>query len=278
MKSKAVKYYMLICCIILGIILPGNLKAEEDIKEAMKSDKTGTNPINFTYDLRFYNEFQWLNTAGDGHQNISTVEFRAPIFDGKWQFRVKARGVSTKYDMNNDGSTDVDTGGFGDTDIRFLTVPHMDMANKFALAVGFETFLNTASKDELGTGTTAFGPQIFAVFFKPLGGFFDLVAPAYQHRFSVDEDKGRNRIEQGLIDVFALKMSKDKQSWMLVNPTYVMDFETNKEFLLIDFEVGTMLDRYLGTKGHSAYLRPGFSIGTYRPVDASIEVGYKIIW
>ncbi len=61
---------------------------EGDAKLVNKSDQTGTNPINFTFDLRVYNEYLWLNTAGDGDQNITTVEFRAPFADGKWQFRV----------------------------------------------------------------------------------------------------------------------------------------------------------------------------------------------
>ena len=37
------------------------------------SDKAGTNPVNFTHDVRLYNEFLWLNTKGDGEQNITTL-------------------------------------------------------------------------------------------------------------------------------------------------------------------------------------------------------------
>ncbi len=58
--------------------------AEDHAQAAMKADKTGTNPINFTYDARIYNGYQWLNTAGDGNQNITTLEFRAPLLNGKW--------------------------------------------------------------------------------------------------------------------------------------------------------------------------------------------------
>ena len=275
---------------VLGIVILGILiscatpisaqgaEAKDDAKAAMKADKSGTNPINFTYDLRFYNEYQWLNTDGDGHQNISTVEYRMPILDGKWQFRVKARNTMIDADLNDDGTTDLDECGSGDTDFRFLTVPYLDMSKRMALAVGFEIFLDTASEDSLGSGTTSLGPQVFGVFFKPLGGFFDLIAPAYQHKFSVEEDDGRSDVHQGLIDVFALKMSKDKQAWMMINPTFILDYENNQEFMLIDFEVGTMLDKHLGTNGHSAYIRPGIQIGQDRPANASIEVGYKIIW
>ncbi len=152
------------------------------------------------------------------------------------------------------------------------------MAKKRALAFGLEVFLDTASEDVLGSGATSLGPQVFAVFFKPFGGMFDLFSPAYQHKFSVDEDDDRDQVLQGLIDIFFLKMSKDKQRWFLLDPQGVIDYENDTEFMLIDIEVGTMLDKYLGTKGHSAYVRPSFGIGADRPTDGSLEFGYKVIW
>ena len=261
---------------IVGI--PSQALAADDAQAAMKADKTGTNPINFTYDARIYNEYQWLNTEGDGDQNITTLEFRAPIMDGKWQFRVRTRYQGIEADLNDDGRNDLDESGWGDTDIRFLTVPYMDMSKKMAVAVGLEIFFDTASDDALGSGATSLGPQVFAVFFKPFGGMFDLISPAYQHKFSVDEDDGRSKVHQGLIDLFFLKSSKDKQRWALIDPQGVIDYENDTEFMLIDVEVGTMLDKYLGTKGHSAYLRPSVGIGNDRPYDGSVEVGYKMIW
>ena len=242
------------------------------------ADKSGTNPINFTNDLRIYNEFIWLNTPGDGVQNMTTVEFRTPFADGKWQFRVRARALNFEADLNGDGLDDVDEFGTGDTDFRFLTVPYLNMKKKMAIAVGIEAVLDTASEAALGAGATSFGPQVFGVFFKPFGGFWDLIEPAYQHKFSVEEDRGRAQVHQGLIDLFFLKMAKDKQSWMLVDLQAVIDYENDKEFMLIDMEAGKMLDKYLGTKGHSVYVRPSVGIGSDRPTDGSIEIGYKIIW
>ena len=263
--------------LIIGLASTG-VKAQDDAKAAMKQDKTGTNPINFTHDVRLYNEFLWLNTKGDGEQNITTFEFRNPFADGKWQFRLRARYASIEADINDDGVDDLDNAGFGDFDFRFLTVPIIDMKKKFALALGLETFLPTATEDSLGSGALSLGPQAFAVFFAPFGIKGSLIAPAYQHKFSVDEDNGRSDIHQGLIDLFFLMQSKDKQRWALFDPQIILDYEQNVEFMIIDLEVGTMLDRYLGTKGHSAYLRPSIGVGSDRPSDGSIEVGYKIVW
>ena len=263
--------------LIAGWVSP-SVQAAEDDQAAMKSDKTGTNPINFRNDVRLYNEFSWLNTAGDGDQNVSTLEIRTPFADDKWQFRVRARAMDIGADTNNDGVDELNDSGFGDLDFRFLTVPYLDMAKKMAFVVGFETFLDTASENVLGTGTTSFGPQAFLVFFTPFGIKGSLFAPAYQHKFSVDEAAGRSEISQGLIDLFFLKQSKDKLRWALIDPQIILDYETNTEYMLLDIELGTMLDPYLNTKGHSAYIRPALGVGQYRPVDYAIEVGYKVIW
>jgi hypothetical protein len=276
-------------------------EAEAESKLVDKSDQTGTNPINFTYDLRIYNEYQWLNVDGDGEQNITTLEFRMPLADGKWQFRVRARGNYVNADLPDAGRSPgmfarrdrarsggflrrargflgsdrgIDDCGFGDVDFRFLTVPYFSVEKRMAIATGLEVFLDTASEDSLGSGSTSLGPQIFAVFFKPFGLNLDLFAPAYQHKFDVDG----NDVNQGLIDLFILKTSADKTLWLLLDPQIVLDYENNREFSLIDVEFGTMLDKYLGTKGHSFYVRPSVGIGNDRPYDASIEVGYKIVW
>ncbi len=54
--------------------------------------------------------------------------------------------------------------------------------------------------------------------------------------------------------------------------------EVKTEFAIVDLEVGTMLDRFFGTKGHSAYIRPSIGVGGERPTEGSIEIGYKIVW
>jgi hypothetical protein len=269
---------LMVVIMLAGILATGLMSANAFAQDGEKvEDKTGTNPINFTFDARLYNEFLWLNTNGDGEQNITTAEFRMPLGE-KWQFRTRVRYNWLKADTNDDGFDDLDESGLGDIDFRFLTVPYLDMSKKLAIAVGLETFLNTAAEDALGSGATSLGPQAFLVFFAPFGLKGTLLSPAYQHKFSVDEDDGRSKIHQGLIDIFFLKQSGDKQRWILLDPQIVLDYENDIEFMLVDAEVGTMLDPYLGTKGHSAYLRPSIGVGSDRPSDGSIEFGYKIIW
>jgi hypothetical protein len=255
----------------------GAQETEPNSNSDKSTDKTGTNPINFTHDFRIYNEFQWLNTDGDGESNTTTMEYRQPFAGGKLQFRMRLRGVWTEADVNDDGIDDLDSSGMGAADFRILHVPYVNMAKKRALAIGFETFLPTGNAI-VGSENLSFGPQIFGVFFLPFGIKDSLIAPAYQHKFSVWNESESSHVNQSLFDLFFLKTTSDKQKWMMINPQYVIDHVSQTNFGFIDIELGTMLDKYFGTKGHSAYIRPSLGIGEDHPTDGAIELGYKIVW
>jgi hypothetical protein len=44
--------------------------------------------------------------------------------------------------------------------------------------------------------------------------------------------------------------------------------------MLLEIQTGMML----GRAGHSVWAMPSFGVGTDRPYDFSLEVGYKIVW
>jgi len=58
-------------------------------------------------------------------------------------------------------------------------------------------------------------------------------------------------------------------AWVLVVPQIVLYYEEDKQFAIIDAEFGMMLDKLLGTKGHSMYVRPLLGIGEERTTDGS---------
>ncbi len=273
MKKRKLYLSAVFAAFLMIALASTGVHAEDDGKDAQKGDKTGTNPVDFQREFRINNEYIWLNTAGDGSQHVTTAEFKTPILDGKWQLRVKTRFNSLTADINDDGTDDIDESGMGDTDIRFLTVPFLDMANRRAFAYGLEVFFDTASEDVLGSGATSVGPQAFYVKFLPSG----LFAPGLQYKFSVDEDDGRSDIDQIFIDLNYLRMAKDKQSWFFTDPQIVIDNESDVEYVIVDFEFGWMMSKWTDLKGHSFYIRPSVGIGTDRPTDGSIELGYKMI-
>jgi len=281
--KKEMKIMMMVFAVFLAVgLVPMCAFSEEvmtktDVEAKFKKDSTGTNPLNFTYDARLYNEYQWLNTAGGGGQNITTMEFRAPLGKGKWQFRGKFRGQSIGADTNDDGSDDLDASGFGDTDIRFMTVPYMNIKKGIALAPGVELLLPTATDPALGSGAWTVAPFIFLGYFNPIGKG-SIFVPGYQHFISLDEDPGRDKVHRGLIDMFLVKTFANNQYWAYVDPQIILDYENSKEFMQLEFQGGMMLDKFVGAKGHSIYAMPSFGVGADRPYDYSLELGYKYVW
>lgn len=287
MPKKKMRFHIVLFAfmLVLFVTVPGLSNEEpasekvamENIEAAKAADKTGTNPINFTHDLRFYNEFIWLNTEGDGYQNVTTLEYRQPFASDKWQFRTRIRGVGLEVDLNDDGEDEFNEWGLGEIDFRLLTVPWLDMKMLQAVALGIETWLPTA-EDGLGSQRLTFGPQIFWAKFNPFGSKGWLFAPGYQHRFSVWEDDDVDTLHQSAIDLYVVGISPDKQYWFLLDPQIILDWEEEDSYMIVDMELGMMLDRITGSKGHSIYLRPSVGVGGDRPTDGSIEIGYKIVW
>ncbi len=279
----------LICCIAIAVtaLVVGTAHAQDANAEQIAgdtSDKSGTNPVNFQRDLRFYNEYSWLNTAGDGNQNALTMEYRQPLFDGEWLFRARVPYVtSLTADLNDDGSDDIDENGFGDANFRLLKKPWF--RGPHAIAIAMEFFLNTASEDVLGSGTTTLGPQIFYAYFYgrnpiPIPGYRGggLFAPGLQYRFSIDEDAGRSKTDAIAVDINYLALSEDRTRWLYVNPQMLFDQETNADVAFFDIEFGWMMQKwYPDLKGQSFYIRPTFTIGADRPTDYGIELGYKFV-
>jgi hypothetical protein len=261
--------------IVVGLLMSTMLWTGAHAQEDMKKDMTGTNPINFKWEARVFNEFTWLNVAGGGDQNVTTLEHRNPLFGGKLQLRTRTRYVSRfKVDVNDDGVDDIDESGIGDVDFRLLMVPYLNMAKKRAMAIGLETFLNTASENVLGSGATSLGPQVFFVKFYSRG----LFAPGFQYKFSVDEDEGRRKVSQILVDLNLLVMAKNKLTWFFTDPQIVFDTENEETYAIVDLEFGAMMAKWTSWKGQSIYIRPMFAVGSDRPVDYAVEAGYKFVF
>ena len=59
-------------------------------------DKTGTNPVNFTYDFRLYTELQRL-TYDSGSQIRQTMEFRVPLGRDIANFKGKGEEIGRAH-------------------------------------------------------------------------------------------------------------------------------------------------------------------------------------
>jgi hypothetical protein len=154
-----------------------------------------------------------------------------------------------------------------------MTIPYLNPKKREAVALGVEFFLDTASEDALGAGATSVAPFIFVAFFNPLGPG-SIFVPGYQHTFSVKEADGRDKVHGGLIDMFLVKTWKANKYWGYVDPQIILDYEEGTQFMLLEIQAGMMV----GSGGSSIWAMPSFGVGTHRPYDFSLEIGYKIVW
>ena len=270
-----------------GLLLILLIAASSALAEEKKDD-TGTNPINFTYDTRFYVE---MADFGDGSLVSNTYEFRAPLgrtlsnltnqkagifnnLGSRFALRLKYRPHQS-LNLNDPGGNpfgNTNISGGGDMDVRVLAIPHV--SKKFGIATGLEAYFPTATNDLLGTGRTALVPQVFLGFFGLLGGK-SIFAPGYLYVADVGGDDHRSKVNQHKIDMYFVWLLANMKHWLIINPQAAFDVENDKEIFLVDVEFGFMIPN---VPGSSTYLRPGVGIGSDRPFDWTFEVGLKFIW
>ena len=254
-----------------------------------EKDNTGTNPVNFTYDLRFYNE--WAQFPDDGGSlSTQTFELRWPL--GRNLANMKGEGAGSLFhdmgqlaalrfkarykqlSIETPGASPFETSevsGIGDFDVRVLAIPYA--RPKFVFAGGLEAFVDTASNDALGAGRTSLGPVGFLVF-PGLLGPGSIFAPGYQYVFDITGDDGPE-ISRSQIDLFFVWLLGKGKNWLIVNPQIILDHESDKEFATFETEWGFMIAPSVGASG---WVRPGAGIGTEKPYTWNLETGFKFVW
>ena len=264
---------------------PEQGKAQEQPKA---QDNTGTNPINFTYDARFYIESSWF----DGGSFIApTFELRMPLgrtmsnltnqrlgifndLGSKYALRLKFR-PQQNLNLNDPGGNPlagVNISGIGDMDFRFLAVPYVTQT--WGIAAGVEAFFPTATNDLLGTGRYSLRPQVFLGFFGLLGKN-SIFAPGYLYVFDVGGDADRASVEQHQFDIYFVWLLAKMRHWLIINPAINLDVENDQNIYVVDVELGFMIPQI---KGASVHVRPGVGLGDDRPFDWTFEFGLRFIW
>lgn len=251
-------------------------------------DNTGTNPINFTYDARFYVESSWFD---GGSFNSPTFEFRMPlgrdmanltnqrigIFNDLGQrmaLRLKFRPWQTLTldDPGGNPAAATTISGIGDMDFRFLATPYV--TQKWGIAAGLEASFPTATNDLFGTGKYSLRPQVFLGLFGLLGKN-SIFAPGYLYLFDVAGASDRASVEQHQFDIYFVWLLAQMRHWLIVNPQINLDVENDVNIYLIDVEWGYTIPQIPGA---SIHVRPGVGIGEDRPFDWTFEFGLRAIW
>ena len=254
-------------------------------------DNSGTNPVNFTYDFRFYTELAQFDDDA-GSSVLNTAELRVPLgrdiaylseeptespfydMGSTWQLRFRAKYKNLSIDDPLDtpfGTSEVS--GIGDFDARLLWIASAE--KELVIATGLEVFFDTASNDALGNGQTLLGPQRFAVFPGILGPG-SLFAPGYQYVFDVDGGSSDPDVSRSQLDFYFVWGLAKGRNWLIVDPQVIVDHEDdNDTFTTVEVEWGYMM---VPESGISGYLRPGVGLGSDKLYEWNMEIGLKFVW
>lgn len=122
------------CILLIALACPATVVAQEK-----KEGKSGTNPVNFTYDFRFITEMQWFKDSG-GSLVRHTLEYRARLgrdvanlkgesaglfADMGKRFGVRMRAYYQNLSVNDPSSASFgssNVSGIGDFDARILAI------------------------------------------------------------------------------------------------------------------------------------------------------------
>ena len=279
-KFKILAIMLALFCVQFGFSQEEK-KAELPVEDTKKKDNTGTNPVNFTFDFRLYQEMQQFKDNG-GSQNQSYIEFRAPLgrdlanvkgqeagsflFDVGNRWAVRFRGGYNTVNFNDAANTTAS--GIGDFNARILNVLHA--TSKFVIAPGLEAFFDTSSNDLIGSGSTILAPVVFFGWFNALGKH-SIAAPGIQHQFSVD---GRD-VNRTIFDLYYVKVLAGGKNWLIINPQPILDWENETEYMVVDVEWGFTIAKSAGLAGS---VRPGLGVGADRPFSYNLEFGVRFIW
>jgi hypothetical protein len=231
--------------------------------QAGSEDKSGTDPTKFLRTLGLRNEYQRL--TNETSFNLTTLTYIEPFADGRMNLRLKAPFAYTN-------ATGDDDFGLSDLSLRYNWLPVVD--EKKGILLSAELIADTATEDSLGRGKWIVGPAItYAMFLSPTVIF----APAYQHNVSFAGDGDRKDINESVIDFYLVFTAEDKKSWLVIDPTIVVDWESDRNTpITLEAEYG----RNIGTLSGgalNAYIRPGIGIGQDRPYEWNIEVGFTVV-
>ena len=221
----------------------------------------GTNPTLLTTQAIVQYQYNELRFGGDA--GLIELQYVQPFGDGNKAFRFTAPFADSSLDSSY---------GLGDISITYIDVFHLTKKNGSAFTA--ELFLDTASRGDIGYGQFAMETQLFYAFFLNNGAIF---APAWVQTFGLGggNDNG-GKLNVSTFDFYFVPKLPDPKYYMTFDPAVVHDWENDKTFGSLQVTFGMLTGKAFGGDSQ-VFIKPGIQIGKDRPVDWSVQVGYKVL-
>jgi len=159
----------------------------------------------------------------------------------------------------------------GDVSVKFTHVLNVDKSGGSAYTAEFVA--NTAGRAELGAGHTWLKASGFYAFFLPGGS---IVAPSLVQQVSLESHGDRARINNTTFDFYYVPRLANPKYYLTYDPALVHDWENKKSYGSLTVTFGRMLGKAFGGDSQ-IYIKPQALAGKDRPIDWTLQVGYKVI-
>jgi hypothetical protein len=261
-KIEEAPPFILLVSLLLLAALSAAAQTQEEAQLPTKSMVTRIDPTDFFTRLVVRNEYRSLQSGREMNLFVPRLEY---AFSKTFQAWVEVPAVHAKSEDPGIGSET----GLGDILLRGAI--RAARGERYAVVLGADLILDTASEPVLGTGKYQFGPLVFASLEVPRlrSTFF----PFYQHYFSFAGDNNRPDINYASIRPSAILTKWPNRFYTVIDPNFFIDFERDMDSgMMLEFEIGRAISKNL-----NVWIRPG--VGVYgdipRVYDWNLEGGIR---
>jgi hypothetical protein len=261
-KIKEAPPFILLVALLTLAGPPAAAQTQEEAQLPTKSIVTRIDPTDFFTRFLVRNEYRSLQSGREVNLFVPRLEY---AFSKTFQAWVEAPVVHVESMTPETGSET----GMGDILLR--GVIRAARGERYAVVLGADLILDTASEPVLGTGKYQLGPLVFASIEVPR--LRSTLFPFYQHYFSFAGDNNRPDINYASIRPSAILTKWPNRFYTVIDPNFFIDFERDMDSgMTLEFEIGRAL-----SKNVNVWIRPG--VGIYgdipRVYDWNLEGGIR---
>ena len=261
--NSVVQEFALRClagALLLGSWLPAQTYAQPVTSigaVADLTDKTGTNPANLQSIAELSNRFESV----DDQLFVNQVTWRyGQAFARR---RMRARVDLPLIFGNLTGRTEA---GFGDVAVGWEWLAAF--RGRVGVLTGVDLTFDSSSNDALAIGHHTVAPAVGLVVV-PRDAF--VLSVRYDQRLSFNSVEGRPDVNKGTLEGAVVRRFSEG-SWLRAVTSLDMDVEQNETWGALRGEWGRLL-----SSGFSTWVRAGAGLGASKPMDWTVELGFRVV-
>ena len=224
---------------------------------ASPADKTDTNPANLQTRVDFSDRFDSV----DDQLFLDEVTWRyAQAFAGR---RMRAHAALPLTFGNLTGRVEA---GFGDVGAGWEWLAAVK--GRLAILTGVDVTFDTSSNDALAIGHHTAAPLVELVV---VPRDDTVISLRYDQRLSLNRVEGRPDVDEGTLEGAVVRRFSERW-WLRAVASLDIDVEQSDTWGTLRGEWGRLL-----FNGFSTWVRAGGGLGTTRPVDWTVEFGFRVV-